>query len=94
MGSEGSRRQTAGPTNRNRIEADARDKEANISKVQNLSGTRGRIYGGHKRESECALPGEICSAAVGLPLPRGKGKAGQKSAEAIVGPSTGLKGRT
>lgn len=40
------------------------DKESNIFKVQYLYGRHGRRCGRHKRESECALPGEICLSAV------------------------------
>jgi hypothetical protein len=58
--SEGSRRQSAGPTNRNRIEASKLDEKAIIFKVQYLYGKLERICGGHKREGECAIPGEIC----------------------------------
>lgn len=54
-----------------RYKAATPDKEANIFKVQNLSGRRGRILGGHKREGECALPGETCHAAEGLGPSRG-----------------------
>ena len=36
------------------------DEEASISKVQYLYGKPVRICGGHKREGECALPGEVC----------------------------------
>ena len=39
------------------------DEKANLFKVQNLSGKQWRICGGHKRESESALPGEICPLA-------------------------------
>ena len=60
MGSEGSRRQNAGSTNRNRIQADALDKKAYIFKVQTLTRKCGRICGEYKREGECALPGEVC----------------------------------
>ncbi len=60
MESEGSRRQNAGSTNRNHIEAAMLDEESIISKVLNLSGKHGRRCGGHKRESKCALPGEVC----------------------------------
>ncbi len=60
MESEGSRKQNAGSTNRNHIEADMLDEESFISKVQNLSGKHGRICGGHKREGKCAIPGEVC----------------------------------
>jgi len=58
--SEGSRRQNAGSTNRNHIEANMLDEESFISKVQNLSGKHVRRCGGHKREGKCALPGEVC----------------------------------
>jgi hypothetical protein len=37
--------------------------EAKIFKARYLYGKRGRICGGHKRESVCALPGEVCLAA-------------------------------
>jgi hypothetical protein len=39
------------------------DKEANIFKVQYLTGRHARRCGGHKREGECALPGEVCQSA-------------------------------
>lgn len=39
------------------------DEEASISNVQYLHGKHGRICGGHKREGECAIPGEICLLA-------------------------------
>ncbi len=35
------------------------DEEAYIFKVRNLYGRHGRICGRHKRESGCALPGEV-----------------------------------
>ncbi len=34
--------------------------KANRFKAQILSGKHGRRCGGHKREGECALPGEVC----------------------------------
>ena len=40
------------------------DEEANIFKVQYLYGELVRICGGHKREGESALPGEICNFAL------------------------------
>ena len=40
------------------------DEEAMISKVQYLHGKHGRRCGRHKREGECALPGEISSLAL------------------------------
>jgi len=39
------------------------DEKANIFKVPYLYGRHGRICGGHKREGECALPGEVCRPA-------------------------------
>ena len=60
MESEGSRRQNAGPTNRNHIEADVLGEKAIRFKARILSGKHGRRCGGHKREGKCALPGEIC----------------------------------
>ena len=39
------------------------DEEACISKVQYLYGKLERICGGHKREGESALPGEVCNFA-------------------------------
>ena len=39
------------------------DEEAIIFKVQYLYGKLVRICGGHKRESESALPGEVCNFA-------------------------------
>jgi hypothetical protein len=36
------------------------DEEANIFKVRNLYGKLVCICGGHKREGESAIPGEIC----------------------------------
>jgi len=71
------------------------DEKAIIFKVQYLYGRRGRRCGGHKREGGRALPGEICRLAILCYLsPGGGGMGRQKSAEGIVGPSTGLKART
>ena len=39
------------------------DKESNISKVLNLPGKHLCICGRHKRESRCALPGEVSDFA-------------------------------
>src|ERR1041384_4506632 len=36
------------------------DEKAHIFKVRYLYGKLERICGGHKREGECAIPGEIC----------------------------------
>jgi hypothetical protein len=70
------------------------DEKANIFKVRYLYGRHGRICGRHKREGGRALPGEVCRSALVLPPSRGGGMGRQKSAEGIVGPSTGLKART
>ena len=67
---------------------------ANRLKARILSGKHGRRCGGHKCEGERALPGEVCQSAVMLPASRGVGMGWQKSAEGIVGPSTGPKART
>ncbi len=61
------------------------DKKANIFKVRYLYGKMVCICGGHKREGESALPGEICNFAKGLLSSRGDGMKLQKSAEGIVG---------
>ena len=68
MESEGSRRQNAGSTNRNHIEADVLGEKAIRFKAQILSGKHGRRCGGHKREGKCALPGEVCMFAARLLL--------------------------
>ncbi len=75
-------------------EAAAPDEKANRLKVRYLYGERGRRCGGHKREGECALPGETCRLAIVLPPSRGGGMDRQESAEGIRGPSTGPKART
>jgi hypothetical protein len=49
------------------------DEEATIFKVQYLYGKLGRKCGGHKREGECAIPGEVCSFAVRLLSSKGEG---------------------
>lgn len=61
------------------------DEEAIIFKVRYLSGKYGCRCGGHKREGEGELPGEICQSAMLLPASRGAGMGWQKSAEGIVG---------
>ena len=40
------------------------DEKANIFKVRYLYGKLERICGGHKREGESAIPGEICHLAL------------------------------
>ena len=68
------------------------DEESYVFKVRYLYGRHARICCGHKREGECALPGEVCLfVPLGLPAPRGVGMGRQKSAEGIAGPSTGPK---
>ena len=67
-------------------EASKLDEEANIFKVRYLYGKLGRICGGHKREGECAIPGEVCRFALGLEPSRGGAMNRQKSAEGIVVP--------
>ena len=44
---------------------------AKIAKVQFLHGNRGRRSGGHKREGQCALPGEVSGGAIKLAQPKG-----------------------
>ena len=66
-------------------EADKLDEKATIFKVQYLYGKFGCRCGGHKREGESALPGEICDFAFELLSLRGDGMKLQKSAEGIVG---------
>ena len=61
------------------------DEKAFTFKVRYLYGKLGCRCGGHKRESERALPGEICNFAIELLSPRGEGMKLQKSAEGIVG---------
>jgi hypothetical protein len=40
------------------------DEKANVFKVRYLYGKLVRRCGGHKRESECALPGEVSNFAM------------------------------
>ena len=61
------------------------DEKANIFKVQYLYGEVVCKCGGHKREGESALPGEICNSAIRLLASRGDRMKLQKSAEGIVG---------
>jgi len=71
--------------------------KAIIFKARTLSGKHGRIFGGHKREGERALPGEVSMRVShygefqGLQEQRCCWKGMEKSAEGIVGLSTGLK---
>src|SRR5215469_16619532 len=84
MESGGSRRQNAGLTNRKRIEAAQWGEQANLCEARFLHGTLRRRSDRHKREGECAIPGEIWRSASVLPTSRGVGRDHQKSAEAIV----------
>ena len=61
------------------------DEKAFTFKVRNLYGKLGCRCGGHKREGESAIPGEICNFAVRLLSSRGDRTKLQKSAEGIVG---------
>jgi hypothetical protein len=47
------------------------DEVAKIAKVRFLHGSRGRRSGGHKREGQCALPGEVSGGAIKLAQPKG-----------------------
>ena len=47
------------------------DKAAEIAKVQFLHGCRERRSGGHKREGQRALPGEVSGCAIKLARSRG-----------------------
>ena len=56
-----------------------------INKAQYLQGTPRRKSDRHKREGDCAIPGEILMVALVLLASRGVGISIRKSAEAIVG---------
>ena len=60
------------------------DEKASIFKVRYLYGKLVRRCGGHKREGEGALLGEVCNFAKRLLWLRGEMRL-QKSAEGIVG---------
>jgi hypothetical protein len=60
------------------------DEKSIIFKVRYLYGKQGRRCGRHKRDGECALPGEVCRPAIVLLASRGVGMGRQKSAEGIV----------
>ena len=49
------------------------DEKATIFKVRYLHGKHGRRCGGHKREGQCVIPGEVCYPATVLLPPRGGG---------------------
>jgi hypothetical protein len=83
--SGGSCGQSAGLTNRKRIEATHRGETAKIVKARYLHGTVRRISDRHKREGECVIPGEVWRCAAVLRGSRGPRRHRQKSAEAVVG---------
>ena len=58
------------------------DEEANIFKVQYLYGKLGRICGGHKREGEGAIPGEICQPVTNYRDREVAGRAGRSQQRA------------
>jgi len=62
------------------------DEKATIFKVQYLYGKFDCRCGGHKREGESALPGEICQLVTNYHHRKVMRKSWQKSAEGIVGP--------
>ena len=66
-------------------EAGKLDEKALIFEVRYLYGKLGCRCGGHKREGESALPGEICNFADWLLSSRGDRMKLQKSAAGIVG---------
>ena len=84
VGSGGSCGQSAGLTNRKRIEATRWGETAKKVKARYLHGTTRRISDRHKREGGCAIPGEICRHAAVLRGSKGLRMCLQKSAEAIV----------
>lgn len=65
-------------------EAGKLDEKAFIFKVRYLYGKLGCRCGGHKREGESALPGEVCNFAKRLLSLRGDRMRLQKSAAGIV----------
>ena len=60
------------------------DEKTIIFKVRYLYGKHRRRYVGHKREGECALPGEVSWYAFVLLMLRSVGMCHEKSAEVIV----------
>ena len=69
-------------TNRKRIEAAHWGETAIIVKARYLHGTVRRRSDAHKRDSGCAIPGEIWRCAAVLRGSRGPRRHRQKSAEA------------
>lgn len=71
------------------------DKRARKLEVQNLYGSHGRRSGGHKRGSQCAIPGEVSGCAIKLASPQGDDEAtGEVSRDHSKRASKSPKGRT
>ncbi|PYP83368.1 MAG: hypothetical protein DMF61_23450 [Blastocatellia bacterium AA13] len=58
------------------------DEKAIIFKVRYLYGKLERICGGHKREGECAIPGEICQPVLNYRHREVTGRAGRSQQRA------------
>jgi hypothetical protein len=58
------------------------DEKANIFKVRYLYGKLERRCGGHKREGECAIPGEICQPVTNYRHQEVTGRAGRSQQRA------------
>lgn len=63
-------------------EASELDEKANIFKVRYLHGKLERICGGHKREGESAIPGEICEPVTNYRHREVTGRAGRSQQRA------------
>jgi hypothetical protein len=63
-------------------EADVLDEAANVAKVLYLHGKHGRRCDGYKRESGCALPGEICRPALCYRRREASGRGGRSQQRA------------
>ena len=63
-------------------EATVSDEKAHIFKVQYLHGRHGRRCGGHKREGDGAIPGEVCQSAKGYVHREVSGRAGRSQQKA------------
>jgi hypothetical protein len=58
------------------------DEESHIFKVQYLYGKLVRICGEHKREGECALPGEVCQLVTNYHHREVRGRVGRSQPRA------------
>jgi len=58
------------------------DEEANIFKVQYLNGELVRICGGHKREGESAIAGEVCQLVMNYRHREVRGRVGRSQPRA------------